>query len=404
MLSSLVQKRWFRVGLALVHILLVASFVFTALNQYSQSKKPQPTNTGLSPLVINEVSFDLVLTSFMHRMDLAVDPESRILLVPHHLVAGREIASLLASSPVRGQAILLSPDHFTKGTHAFSTTRRSFDWQNKRITPSQALLDRLLNRLPQTLRIQDNVFEREHGVRGLLPFFQLAWQHTDVTPITVRADASDKAMIELAQVLHEELQTNPNLTIVVTIDFSHELPAYLADLHDAYAIQELQALHSEAAHSVEIDSPPLFVLLATLTKLQGGSLDLQGHTNSLRLMNAKIATLGTSHVLMSQNARATNSANVSSFTFFHDPHRPIASVEDRVYRGYTNVQTAQIPFPVVFVREETPSKTIWHAIPLKQTENTQWEVVSDQTFRDLKMARINWETWARTYLPVPSSE
>ena len=359
---------------------------------------PLASKQGGEAFVIKEISQAVVDTSFQYTTDYTVDPTSRILLVPHHLVAGREIASLLSSSFIPQRVLLLSPDHFTKGKQALSTTRRPFTWNGQTITPNEALIARLSDALPQALQTQDDVFVGEHGIRGLLPFLQTAWPDADVTALTVRVDTSTTTMQQLAQTLHTELTRDPTLLIVVTIDFSHELPGYLADLHDAQAITQLQALNAEALNQVEIDSPPLFFLLTTLAKLEQTALHLHAHTNSLYLMNTQIAERGTSHLLMSAVSKSELVPATKRFTLFHDATRRIASSENRAYRGYDEVQEVTIPFPVVFVKETTTSTPIWHALPLKKTSETSWELVSDRAFRQLLSERTQWETWARNSL------
>lgn len=365
------------------------------------SQQPIDMNSSLS---IPEVSSTLVSTSFHHRDDLQVDPASQILLVPHHLVAGRELASLLASSPVRSQTLLLSPDHFTKGKQALSTTRQPFVWNGQQINPTPGIIDTLLQEFPEALKIQDDVFTREHGIRGLIPFIQSAWPHTTVTPVSVRLDTSHQTIEQLARVLHRELETNPDLTLIITIDFSHDLPAYLADLHDAHSIKSLEYLDIEASKLVEIDSPPLFRLITTLTKLQNRSLQLHAHTNSLKLMKAEATLLGTSHLLMSQRSEPTLVNPTPTFTFFYDPSRKILSSEDRAYRGYDEVQIASIPFPAVFVKEEAHTSTIWHALPIQQRADSNWNLVSDKQFAIMKSERAGWETWAAEHLTTKDLE
>jgi len=365
------------------------------------AQQPMHMNSSSS---IPEVSPTLVSTSFDHRDVFQVDPTSQILLVPHHLVAGRELASLLASSPTRSHVLLLSPDHFTKGKQALSTTRQSFVWNGQRINPTPEIIDLLLNEFPEALKIQDDVFTREHGVRGLIPFIQTAWPRTNVTPVTVRLDTSNKTIEQLARVLHKELETNPNLTLIITIDFSHDLPVYLANLHDAHSIKSLEYLDIEASKLVEIDSPPLFRLLTTLTKLQNRSLQLQAHTNSLKLMKAEATPLGTSHLLMSQHPGPPLMNPTPFFTFYYDPGRKIVSSEDRAYRGYDEVQIASIPFPAVFVKEDTHTDTIWHALPIQQQATSHWTLVSDNVFETMKTERTSWEAWAAEHLSTKDLE
>ena len=397
MLAPSRNKKWKRAGGVFTLIVAAIGVAILALSLFSR-KAPAPSATSNPPFVITEISSPVVATSFQHKNAYEIDPASRILLVPHHLVAGREIASLLSSSFIPQRVLLLSPDHFTKGKQALSITRRPFSWNGQTIAPNERLIATLSDALPQALQTQDDVFVGEHGIRGLLPFLSTAWPEADVTAVTVRVDTSTTTMQKLAQTLQAELARDPTLLIVVTIDFSHELPGYLADLHDAQAITQLQALNAAAFDQVEIDSPPLFFFLATLAKLQQATLRLHAHTNSLYLMNTQIAERGTSHLLMSAVSKSNPTPLTKRFTLFHDVTRTIVSSENRAYRGYDGVREVVIPFPAIFVQEATTSTPIWHALPLRNMSETSWELVSDRTFKQLASERTQWETWARTHL------
>lgn len=365
---------------------------------FASIQQPEPT-----PFIIREIPDGVVDTSFRHAKRYPVDPGARLLLIPHHLVAGREITSLLTSVPTKKRVLLLSPDHFSIGKQALSTTNRPFDWNGNTIRPDPSLSNQFLTAHPQALRLQDSVFEREHGVRGLIPFLAEAWPKATVNVMTVRNDASTSTLNALSDQLHKLLEAGPDLIIVVTIDFSHELPAYLADLHDAQAIGHLEARNAEAFRRVEIDSPPLFFLLSKLAEQQNVRLTVQAQTNSLRLMYASTTELGTSHALMSSEPGLATT-NSQRFVFFHDPTRAIQSSEDRAYRGYDEVREARIPFETVFVQEIHPDRILWHALPLQRTTNKTWELVSDQQFAALTNNRRTWEAWAAENLSKGVSE
>jgi AmmeMemoRadiSam system protein B len=358
------------------------------------SKEP----TEAPSFVIREIPESVVDGSFRHAEHYSVDPNSRLLLIPHHLVAGREIASLLTSASPKKRILLLSPDHFSIGDHALATTNKAFRWKEQTVRPDLALNKRLLAAFPTAFRVQDNIFEREHGVRGLVPFLTQAWPQASVNVMTVRNDTATSTLQTLSNQLNELLLTDPELLIVITIDFSHELPAYLADLHDAQAIEHLKTRHAEAFRRVEIDSPPLFFLLTKLASQQTAELIVHAETNSLRLMQASTTELGTSHVLMSSRPVKVIAQRSSRFTLFHDPRRFIQSSEDRVYRGYDEVKTVTIPFAAIFVREQTNTDDIWHTIPLRRASNTTWNVVSDTEFAQQKTIRETWQTWAKQSL------
>jgi len=73
---------------------------------------------------------------------------------------------------------------------------------------------------------------------------------------------------------------------VVSVDFSHYLPATLADVHDAYTLTNLQNLDSSSIQLSEVDSPQSLYFLIKYTLLKNAkSWHLFAHTNSGFLVN-----------------------------------------------------------------------------------------------------------------------
>ena len=197
--------------------------------------------------------------------------------------------------------------------------------------------------------------------------------------------------------------------ILVTIDFSHYLPAYLADAHDAYALEHLQALDLDASSQVEIDSPPLYRALIDLAHaLHQEHLSLQAHTDSLRLMRNTTGLEGTSHLLMS-SASGTATAVSTHFTLFYDPRFHVTSPEERWVQGYDQVVTTTIPFPFAFIKEHAVSTTTWIAIPFTRAQmhstSTEWQLENDRQYAQSQQTLTTRQAimWARTHLVDTSS-
>lgn len=69
--------------------------------------------------------------------------------------------------------------------------------------------------------------------------------------------------------------------LVASVDFSHYLPATLAEVHDAYTINNLQNLNTQNIQNAEVDSPQSLYLLAKFSILKNAQKwHLFAHTNS----------------------------------------------------------------------------------------------------------------------------
>lgn len=349
---------------------------------------------------LTETPSFLVERSFATKSSYQVATGTRILLIPHHLVAAREIASLLSSSATPTRVILLSPDHFSRGKTAFSFSEQAFSWQGRIVPTDRALQSNLEILLGSEAGASEAVFAKEHGVRGLLPFLTTAWPNARITSLTVRNDTSKTSLQKLVQVLDMTL-SDPGTLIVFTIDFSHDLPEYVADLHDLLAEDALRSLDTEAATDVEIDSRPLFWTVATLaaTHQHGplGNVAIHAHTNALSLMKAETTELGTSHYIASFSAGSKKTRS-RSFALIHDEHRRVTSKENRFYRGFDAVTTSSIPFPAAFVKIDDATGTEWRVLPLKQ-DREEWAALNDRERTALSKKTVGrWIDWAKTHL------
>ena len=88
--------------------------------------------------------------------------------VPHHLLAVDLIAEtlFLASAGKYERIVILSPDHFKRGTTPFSTTTRDFLTPLGRLRVDTAAVKALMQ---EPLVSESSLFSREHGVQAVLP-------------------------------------------------------------------------------------------------------------------------------------------------------------------------------------------------------------------------------------------
>ncbi len=256
-----------------------------------------PTGADIPDTIVSQ---DLIDQAFAAKEDRSVTPGTRMILLPHHLVAAREIASLVSATPEPSVVYLISPDHFAQGHTVFTTTDRGFSLPDGRRVPNvPSQVATLLNDVPK-LSNDAKPFATEHGVLGLLPFMHRVWPNAKVVPVIIRTDASDEDRASLAGALAERLVADPHALLVSSLDFSHYLPAGVADLHDLLSEDVVSSLSDLEADRAEVGFPSVLgVTLKIARLLDLGDVTIQAHTNSLRLLNAQVTYEGTSHVLAS---------------------------------------------------------------------------------------------------------
>ncbi len=233
----------------------------------------------------------LFLEAWKARQAWKIQAGTRVLLIPHHLVAAKEISSLLSSVPKRPSKIFfISPDHFSQGKTTLTTTDSVFEG----LTAFSALSS------ISSLRTDSAPFLKEHGVTGLTPFIAKQWPEIPFMPIMIRLDATQADRDAVSAALVDELKKDPQALLISTVDFSHYQPAEVADLHDELALDVVQSLADREADQVELDSPgALAITLKVARELGLGNVTIHAHTNSLRILQAQIAQDSTSHILAS---------------------------------------------------------------------------------------------------------
>jgi poly-gamma-glutamate synthesis protein (capsule biosynthesis protein) len=166
------------------------------------------------------------------------------LVLPHHRVATDLIAAGMvtaAAGPRPERILMLTPDHFRRGTRAFATTLRDFDTVLGRVPTDQRAAAALL-RSPRVASSQ--LFEREHGLGELLPYVAQLFPGVPVLPVAVRIastrDQWDHAVERLAP------WVTPRTLIIQSTDFSHYLPRALARRHDQQMLNVIAAGDLEA--------------------------------------------------------------------------------------------------------------------------------------------------------------
>lgn len=171
--------------------------------------------------------------------------------VPHHLLALDLIAETLrlAAAGRYERVLLLSPDHFKRGTTPFSTTTRGF------LTPlGQVKVDvpAVQHLLREPLVTESGLFSREHGVQAVLPSIAHYFPGVPVVPVTLGVRSTREEWLKLLPALLRCVREKPTL-VVQSTDFSHYFPQSVAVLRDEETLRVLTLGDAEAV--LQLDQP-----------------------------------------------------------------------------------------------------------------------------------------------------
>lgn len=159
--------------------------------------------------------------------------------VPHHLLADRLVALgfKAASGFSYKRIVILSPDHFRMADRPFATTRRGFETVEGRVPTDSAAVGQLLKAGDW---IEDScLFDREHGVRAMLPFIRHYFPETPIVPVAISIRAGRADWDRMADALRPLV--DDRTLIVESTDFSHYLPQHEARRFDQQTLNLLAA-------------------------------------------------------------------------------------------------------------------------------------------------------------------
>jgi hypothetical protein len=205
-------------------------------------------------------------------------------IVTHHFLASglmvRFFATLHAESSPE-TIILLGPNHFHHGSANISLS--SLPWK----TPFGVMETdrRIVQQIKAATSLPEDpeAFTGEHSVGVLVPFLRYYFPHSRVVPILVDVNAQENLLMELRGLISGFL-SNPQLLVLLSMDFSHDSIASIADSRDVRAQQAISALDLSKVKELNVDCRKgLWLLLASLRDLGQVKVQVNQHTNSARL-------------------------------------------------------------------------------------------------------------------------
>ncbi len=274
--------------------------------------------SGLT-LDLEPASPELLDLAFKSTRDYLVDPESRIILIPHHLVAAREIANLLQAAPKANVIYLLMPDHFSQSKTCSAVSDANWSTFAGNLNSNPDTVARLTSASP-VFGIDNNLFNNEISFGALAPYIAKTFgEESMVVPITIGLGCTQDERNQIADILAKELQQNPEALLVSTVDFSHYQTNEVADFHDELAADVILGLADLEADKVELDSPGVLAVTLKIARImQLGNVNINDHTNSLALAKAMVSQESTSHFFVSFSPGQITQQEKLTLMFFGD--------------------------------------------------------------------------------------
>lgn len=328
-------------------------------------QKPKQERLSVTAIPDSVATPEFVAMSF--RAPTTTEPVSNLILLPHHLIAGPAIASTLKALPTPKRILLITPDHFSVGTSSFTLSDGPWSWNNATTTQNDQQTRELLSALGESMRGNNQALVREHGITGLVVFLmQRFGAGIPIQAIAVSLDTPFADVQHLSRVIADIATRESDTLVVFSIDASHYMTTYVADIHDLMTIDAIKSNDVQRALQTEIDSPPtLAAYLETSRLLNKKAQRILSHTNSSRIMRlSKTPWEGTtSHVIATalEGVRASSSVRTTLIT---DPRYPVTSAEDRFYQGFDAYATSTFPRPLAVAKIERATSTLFVVLPL----------------------------------------
>ena len=223
------------------------------------------------------------------------DKNIKGLIVPHHILAARLIASAFENVLVQefSTVVVLAPNHFSKGNGQIISSL--YDWK----TPYGALEaeTELIKKLKDNnlVNIDETPFAEEHGIYNLMPFIKKTMPEAKVVPIIIKDKIKEEEINNFAKKLKETL---PGNTLVVgSLDFSHYLPSNAADFHDAKSLAVINNFDYSGIDFLDIDSKPTLKVLLKYLELEGAqNFAMLDNSNSAKILNDNSIAETTSYI------------------------------------------------------------------------------------------------------------
>jgi AmmeMemoRadiSam system protein B len=269
------------------------------------------------------------------------------IVVPHHnFVAQKRLEyfkTIALKRPFTKKIIIIGPNHFSPNQSRIIYSNRNWQLSNGELYFDKQLESNLI----QFANLDNSIVKNDHAIFNLLPDIKTVWPKATVFPILIgqNYDVSklDNLISNISKVCRHDC------LLISSVDFSHYLPADLADVHDQKSIYDLSTQNLEEIPKLEVDSPQSLYVLAKFSQSKNAhNWDLFYHSNSGALVN-NYDVETTSHVLGSYQ-KSFQKDNISELKTYLisksiDKNKSLNSLGERFFYGtdYINLNYSSKP-------------------------------------------------------------
>lgn len=185
-------------------------------------------------------------------------------VVPHHFLAKELIArfySRIADAAVE-TVVLISPDHFAnffKPDVLAYTSALSWETPFGVLAADAEAVDSLVR--SGALEISDSAVGLEHGLSVEAPFIKKFFPRAKLVPVMLKGSSEDADLAELGRRI-KALGDPAKIRVIVSSDFSHDLPAALAAEKDKKSLDLLRTLSPDKLDGATNDCRSCLAVLA----------------------------------------------------------------------------------------------------------------------------------------------
>lgn len=205
-------------------------------------------------------------------------------ILTHHFLASGLMVRFFAGLKDQDSPetiILLGPNHFHQGLADISIS--SLPWK----TPFGVLqTDRqLVRQIAKAIQLPEDTeaFTGEHSVGVLIPFLKYYFPQSRVVPVLIDVNTDTNRLHQLRDVLSARMM-NPKTLLLLSMDFSHDSVAAIADARDEQAQEVISSMDASKTNELQVDCRKgLWLLLESLKGPGCDRVQINEHTNSAQL-------------------------------------------------------------------------------------------------------------------------
>lgn len=286
------------------------------------------------------------------------------IIVPHHDAVAKTrseyINKISGIRPQTNSVVILSPDHFSRDQKQIFYSDAQWNLYGGTLEYDADLG----SKLTPTAVLNREFVRQDHGIFNLLTDIKKYFPESQIVPMLIGQKVSTQKLDLLSESLARFCRND--CLLVASVDFSHYLPAALADIHDLYSQQILEHLDTGNYQNLEVDSPQSLYLAMQFAKARDTThYNLFSHTNSGHLMgNPDMET--TSHIMTSYSRQIAKKefSKSTTFTIANGLKRIThqKTVGDRFFYGVDyldpEINSAYSPSPGIEIIPATTSSVI----------------------------------------------